>query len=299
MNTTIEGYNGVIAEQTSEQDYQLVAGVLDLPRARHTFEENKIQYDQREIGIYTCTIHGAITAMSALTGIRFTEDQRNFLYSEAKKDGFIPGVGWYINKAVDLVRKWSTVWFKEEFVSYRVTLGSLEHEQNAEKGYLFVMGRRCNATTSLDSSDGRIDNVTETKFTFSHCLSEGDVPADVTDDEIIDNYVNYTDGVNIYKITKEKLAQAVKNGMFFKDAYVFAFKQDVMHPPSLVSSFAVNSVEKAKKYGILDWSNPQQPVDSVLLEDILKKLGLLTVDTDKGCSKERLIVALDRANLLN
>jgi hypothetical protein len=297
----IPEFYGCRGEETEETDYQLVAGVFDLPRPRHTFDDFLIQYHQPEISGISCTLHAALTSISALTGYRFTIEQRRFLWDEAMKDpGYLPGKGWYINRAVALVRRFASLWLKEEFVYYRFELGSEEHMSIADKGYLFVTGYSGNIEYGKDYIDGRLDLIKLAQpVSYAHSLSNGDEPNDSVDHRIIDNYFKITDGVNIYKIAKENIKKLVEVKIFFKDAYVFAYKGDVDNPPSLVSSFAVNSVEKAKKWGILDWSNPQQPVDSVLLEDILKKLKLLTIDTDKGCSKERLIVALDRSGILD
>lgn len=65
-----------------------------------------------------------------------------------------------------------------------------------------------------------------------------------------------------------------------------------------VSEWARSSVEKSKGKGITDWSNPQQPVDAVLLGQIFKKLNLVSVVYPQGVTKEQLILILDRLNLL-
>lgn len=66
----------------------------------------------------------------------------------------------------------------------------------------------------------------------------------------------------------------------------------------VIPEWAIESVEKAKKHGIENWTHPNMEVDSTTLEYILHDLGL--IDTLEGSiSKVRLIKALDKAGLLN
>jgi hypothetical protein len=299
-NETHDQFYGIIEEFYPETDYQLAAGSVELPRPRHTFEDNKIQYNQNEVSGISCTLHAAMTAMSALTGYRFTDEQRKFLWSEVEKDpSYLPGQGWYVHKAVDLVRKWASIWLKEEFVSYRFTLGSQEAFDLAEKGYLFVTGYRGNGDYNMDHySDGRLNNVTFKKLTYGHAICDADVPEDKLDDRIIDNYYTKDSTNNIYLVNKEILRELVSNSIYFKEAYVFAFKSEIEHPASLISPWAVSSVEKAKKHGITNWETPKQIVGDAILEAMLVKVGLLT-STLGNVTKERLAVTLDRAHLLD
>lgn len=65
-----------------------------------------------------------------------------------------------------------------------------------------------------------------------------------------------------------------------------------------VSEWAKKSVAKAKKKGITNWTHPKMDVDSTTLEYILNDLGLIK-ELQGSISKERLIVALDKAGLLD
>jgi len=65
-----------------------------------------------------------------------------------------------------------------------------------------------------------------------------------------------------------------------------------------VSEWAKKSVEKAIEHGIAkEWNTPQEIVGNSVLEHILCNLKLLN-DVQGSVTKERLIVALDRAKLL-
>ncbi len=69
--------------------------------------------------------------------------------------------------------------------------------------------------------------------------------------------------------------------------------------PRPVSPWAEESVEKAKKKGIVQWGNPQQVADAMITGWTLQKLGFLSKVPQDGITKEQLIVALDRAGLLD
>lgn len=65
-----------------------------------------------------------------------------------------------------------------------------------------------------------------------------------------------------------------------------------------VSSWAQEAVGKATRLNIAtDWSDPQEIVGTSTLEWIFKNLGFID-EVQGGITKERLIVALDRAKLL-
>ena len=284
-------YFGVIAEQTSDTDWQLCAGIVDLPRPRNDYWDKQIQYDQSEVATNSCTIHSCIGAVSSLSGHFFTLDDRKCIWNLAVAQGADPKVGWYIDKAVDLVRKYATDTLGEEFSTFRVSLGSQEFVDNIKKGYCAVVGFRGNALYNKDKSDGVLDYTSITgNPSYAHCLriviSQDPKYAEV----IIDNYPKAK--VNSYKIPVGNLPLLVKNNVFFKDAYFFAYKADMESAPSLVSSFAVNSVEKAKKKGITDWSHPQELLSPELCNAMLLKAGVIT--SDAPMTKERFAVVMDR-----
>lgn len=293
---------GVISDSTSETDFQLVAGSIDLPQARHTFFDNQIQYYQPDVSPVSCTVHAAATAVSALTGYRFTKEELEKFWqldlnppAEYGIRAATEGVGGYVNSAVYVVRRNFTI---EPLVSFGINLVSEEADSAFSKGYMLVCSFGGNSDYSKDKNDGVLDLIKlDTKPSYYHCLTLcQDKDPDMLR-AIVDNY--YQVGkTNTYRIPKDHLPLLVKNGIFSNNAYVFAYKSELEHPPTLVSPWAVASVEKAKKRGITQWHDPKQEVNDIILEDILFKLGLLTIDTNEGCSKERLIVALDRANLL-
>jgi len=65
-----------------------------------------------------------------------------------------------------------------------------------------------------------------------------------------------------------------------------------------ISKWAKDAVEKAKLKGITEWNAPQELVTPQILEYVMFKLGLIDEVREGGMTKERLMVALNRAKIL-
>jgi hypothetical protein len=85
-----------------------------IPLAPFNFSEHQITYNQKVVSSYSCTLHGALTALSSLTGYEFTEREREKLWKDALKNGARDDWGWITSKAVDLVRKYWNAIRKQE-----------------------------------------------------------------------------------------------------------------------------------------------------------------------------------------
>lgn len=96
---------------------------------------------------------------------------------------------------------------------------------------------------------------------------------------------------NELAVMRAKAADGVVAAIFAMNDIVPILKNtsDMGNP---ISTWAQPSVERAKKKGISDWSNPQEKVSPELLKDILFKLGLIS--EDKLVTKEQLITVIDR-----
>ena len=67
-----------------------------------------------------------------------------------------------------------------------------------------------------------------------------------------------------------------------------------------VSPWAIESVEKAKKKGlIVNWSNPKGEVSDETYQWVFKKLGALETITTEALTREKFAVILDRLHLLD
>lgn len=302
-------FYGVIAVGDSETDYQL-SGDFKLPKPRHSYYDNRIEYHQPEISGVSCTIHGAIGCASDLLGYTFTKEERKEMWGEALRRGADPKVGWSLKAAVDLVREYTPKYTGVEVMSFVMALNSDEFWYALDMGYTIYCGFRGNKTYNDDKNDGTLDETAFGVSTYGHAVRMIKDSASDMYDIIVDNYANSTTKPNRYKFKKEHLQELLRNNVFFTTGYVFVIKSDFdgMNVYKDLQPWSVKSVEKAVKKGWDKWGAPQTEVtkdkfwyiieDLGGLEAVLNKLGGLT-KTLGSVSEERLAVALDRLGLLD
>lgn len=295
MNTIPEGYYGVRGEEYVETDYQ-VGGELVLPKPRHTFGENKIQYNQDEVHKYSCTIHGAIGALSDLSGYVFTLDERKAMLAEALTQGFDVTVGWYVNRAVDLVRRfWNTKNPKDTVSSFAVGLRTAEFYDAIELGYSVDLSFNGNKALQTDKQDGVLDGTDFGVSTYGHCIraTKSDDPAYL--ELLVDNYPQRSP--NTVKVLKTTFEQLVKNKVFHARGYIFVFTADLeaMQNDSSIPLWAVKAVELMRKKGIpVDTKTINEPFKcDPQIEETLYALGVITQKTGV-MTMARWLVALQR-----
>lgn len=316
METIDREYYGGIREETKDTDYQLCAGEVELPVPRHTWKDAPITYNQKEISPVSCFITGPQAGASTLINHKFTLADRKEMWAEAlKKPNTNPAVGGLESDGMAITKAFIKNKLGIELRYYRVPTASKEYFDNIKKGYRAVTGFRGNAPYNVDKSDGILDETNLVgSASYAHILTVVDATA--YDGEIVDQYPQNGDK-NFYKIPTGNMLKLVKNGVFFNDAYFWAYAEDMTPSTTVVSPWAVNSVAKAKAKGIADWSQPQQmctielinavlerigmkPLPSVITPDMfeatLLSIGALTSQT--GLTKERLVVALDRLGKL-
>lgn len=298
-------YYGALEDTSAETDYQMVAGVIKLPKPRFLFADNEITYSQDEISDVSCTIHAAIGSYSDLLGKKITLGDRKILWGKALKKGAEEGFGWYVDKAVQLVRKEMNLAFyklADEVITFRVGVGQEDMREALDKGYSVVTGYRGNAAYNKDYlDDGLLDGTAFSDLTYGHSIRVAKSGED-TYEIIIDSYPERKH--NVYKVTWANLVLLHDNGIFFNSGYVFVLKEDYITMKQVetrVSQWAVASVEKAIKKGIMTkWENPREIIAPAngALEWSLYNLGGLT-KTGLPMTKERLAVAYDRLGLLD
>lgn len=290
-----DGYQGIIEEQTSELDYTL-GGPMDLPAPEHTFESSgMIQYLQDEVSHNSCTLHGSLGAISDLTGYKFTLEERKALWEQAKSLGASDATGWWINKAVDLVRNyWNTQHPENKLVSFRIVMGSPDWNAILSKGYSVVVGYNGNGDYNADEmKDRTLDETTFGAPTYGHCVRIKSQDS-VIYDEVIDSFYNGLGNPNnIYSIPKINIQALVKNDVYFAASYVFCYEKDYNATQTMlnVSPWAVASVKKAQAKG-LDISNPQAEVTPTQIAQIMFTLKIFS--STGILTQERMAVALDR-----
>jgi hypothetical protein len=217
-------FYGVAGEQYDNRDY-LISDIIipRTPKGTDSFRKNgSIQYDQREVAKNSCTIHGAMTAYSALTGYRFTLEERKKIWEMALKEGANPEVGWYINSAVDLVRRYVNENLPIKVEYRRMPIDSFEFGAVMRLGYTPIIGYCGNKDYQLDRDDnGIINNVKFPNYTYAHCLSTTYSIGDEYD-LVVDNYP--TRKTNLYKIPSANWKQLVMWRVFFGNAYIYLIK---------------------------------------------------------------------------
>jgi len=290
-------YFGALEEKIDERDYQLCSGMLNLPEPSCTFDNERIEYEQNEVSNVSCTLHGALGALSDNLGIRFSLEERKELWKRALELGAQEGFGWYVNQAVNLVRDFA----REkgyDVLTFRVMLGSEEFYEAIKLGYSVTTGYRGNGNYNRDiKADAVLDGTDFGKTTYGHCLRMlKDQPK-----EMVDNYPQSRPNSNIYRIKIGNLPSLLKNGYFFTSGHVFVNRADFQKENPIWSNatmWAVSSVKKAiKKKIATKWNNPQKIIGDATAEQILINLGALTQKLG-NLSKERYIVALDNLGLL-
>lgn len=275
-------YGSTVGEKST--DYKISGG---LSPAKNKY--SGIQYNQKEVNAYSCTIHGSLGAVSDLTGYVFSLEERKEIWAEAVKLGARPDYGWSASEAVDLVRRWWNARMPDKLISARVDRKSTQFWNVIDLGYSLVVNYRGNSAYQKDKSDGRLDGTNFGIPTFGHIVRV--TKGDKEDLLIVDNYKGSKS--NTYEIDNDNWDDLA---MYGASAYYFAFAS----PEIKVASWAEESKQKAEKKGIItDWSNPQDIVGTERLEFIFEKLHLLDPAAHQGgISLERMAVILNRLNLL-
>jgi len=295
-----DDYYGICGEESLETDYRL-GETKELPKARYKFEDFKIQYQQSDAGKNSCSLHAAMGAISDLTGKEFPLAERQKIYDMAVEKGLDPKIGWYANRAVDLLRKESKRVLGVDLMSFTIELDTEDFYKILSKGYSIVFSLKGNKEFQIDwKKDGALDNTKFGASTYGHLLRM--CQKDDMYELAIDNYIKADR--NIYSIKKANLKELIENKVFGKIGYYFVFKSDYegSNPQNdsiwdKIPEWATKAVEVAIKSGDTDWSDPNKIVGTSELEEYLIKAGGLTSRLG-NVSKVRLVTALYRLNLL-
>jgi len=215
--------NGIISEIYNDSDYELSGdiNIKDIPVAKNRYSNLKIEYHQPDISDMSCTLHGTLTAFSNLTGYKFTIAERKELWEKAKILGASDQYGWYLNKAVYLVRDYVNTLNIGKFVSFRIAIGYDEYYSVIQKGYSVITGYNGNSKWNEQSVIGVITGTDFNPFTYSHCISSvDDTPKTKNEITIVDNYPK-TRIKNSYII--QDIIPLYQSNTIFKYGYVFAY----------------------------------------------------------------------------
>lgn len=295
---TPNGYFGARLDTFDERDWRL-GGDIILPTPIHSYWKSEIQYDQREVHPYSCTIHGSIGAMSDLTGYEFSLEERKLIWEKAKERGASEQWGWYTRNAVQLMKEMGQEILGEKFDYFFAPLGSHDFFYALEKGYTAVVSIRGNSAYVNDYLDGTLDETEFGEWTWGHCLritESKDDPESLT--LIVDNYKDHKSRPNTYKIPKDNLKDLVAGGVFFQNGYIFTSQKDfdAMNEPD-IPLWATEAVAWAVENKIATvWTadEMERRVGDEAMEKMMIRMNLLSQEVGY-VSKIRWIVAMHRA----
>jgi hypothetical protein len=275
------GYYGA-KEAYGANDWRLGSILDNLSPAPITFWRHKIQYNQLDVHEMSCTICASAGAISDLTGYRFTNDQLSGLVEEAKQDDFSDSQGWYINKAIDLVRKWWKANNPDsDLSSYQIDLKKDKFMEALEKGYSVVTGYSGNSQYDQDvQADGILDMPEIGNPNYGHAIRL------VRDPEkpdyvklVVDNYYGYQK-FNTYRIKKADFPKLVESQVFFHYGYIYVSDMQRMFKDVVRNNetdWYYQSLEWAVKEGLINGYEdgnfkPDEPISRAQMVVLMKRL---------------------------
>ncbi len=291
-------YFGAI-DGVGDLDWQFGATAVKIPKARLTYYDTKIEYNQNKVNAYSCTVFASMGALSDLTGYKFSLDEQKDVFNRAVAEGLDPTFGWYGHKAVDLVRRWWNEKFPDRLIVSQYAMVSRAEDilTPLNLGYSMTVGLKISEAMMKDYYDGKLDSTEVSNTLFGHFVR---MVRDKDDAYklIIDNYEGKKGYSNKYTLTYIQVKDLLSKGVFFNSAYFYMYKTDYQleQEVSNISPWALASVEKAKKVGITDWSRPKKIVAGTDAEAMLKKAGSIQ-EEHGGMTQERFAVFMDKNNL--
>lgn len=182
----------------------------------YKFWQARKMYNQLETGKMDCTLYAALTAYSNMLNVEVSLEDRKEIKRRALKLGHSETQGWYLYKAVNLVRD-----YLGEVNSYTEKTGSKWFYAVLKKGHTIVTGYRGNSAYNKDiDDDGIVGSTTVTNPTYGHAICVTYIPT-VEEVCVIDNY-KWVKKYNVYKL--KDFDALVKNGVFFQNSFYFTAK---------------------------------------------------------------------------
>jgi|GEM_PF-6789893 hypothetical protein len=265
-----------------ESDYIL----KETPTPFFTFQEKKIEYNQKLVSAYSCTIHGAAGVVSDLTGYSYSTDELQKLWQKAINLGARPDYGWSLSEAVDLVRKNWNSRHDKKLLSFRVDRLSQKFWETLKKGYSAAVAFRGNSTYNNDKNDGQLDETNFGATTYGHIVRVAWVDERLT---IIDNYKGITH--NTYTIPTEHWADLSN---FFASAYFFMSEDEYRRANDQYQVIPSWADESWKEYSkLFDNPLPSAPITIDQVQWTLHKLGIVQKPTEP-LTQARWAVILNR-----
>jgi hypothetical protein len=264
-----------------------------IPKPFFTYADNEIQYNQKLVDAYSCSIHAVAGVISDLTGKSYSTDELKKLWEKALILGATPGLGWSLSGAVDLLRKEWNKTNEKKLLYFRVDRNSQKFWEGARMGYSFAVAYRGNGTYNKDKNDGQLDGTNFGLTNYGHLIRValvGDYLV-VTGKDLtaIDNYKGITH--NTYLIPVDHWDQLAN---FFPSAYFFTGEDEyrkLNDAYQQLPSWAEESWEKLKH--IFDEPTPGKPLNIDQVQWTLHKLGYIEKPTEE-LTQARWTVILNR-----
>lgn len=228
--------------EVSDRDYLLWGDSIQVEIQNRPYADDTIfEYNQNEVGAYSCTIHGAMGAVSDLMNYKYSKEERKALWNKAIDQWASETQGWHFYKAVDLVRKEWNAKNKDQIISFRLPYGDTFYEA-LNRGHSLVGGYRGNSKYNLDASDWTLGWTDFKPSTYGHCvrLRKGI--------KVVDNYLGKKS--NLYTI--ERMDDLIANKVFYDEFYIFL-------PKATMTPEQIEALE-AKKKGIWNGERANDPV---------------------------------------
>ena len=215
--STLEAYN--------QEDY--LAWEINIPKARNSFWDNMIQFNQNDRDRYGCWYHWSIGTLADNKGKWPSyKDMLDKAASWLKYDyGYQDKLGMYAYRAVDLARN---LWNKnneEKVITLRINMGSKTMEEVLDKGYSIATWYKGNADYNQDKADWHLDGTEFGSATYGHMIRITKKGKHY----VVDNYYegkDWDEDDQVYSL--EDLYALIDNDVYFDNGYIFIFKNDIM-----------------------------------------------------------------------
>jgi len=219
-------------EVYGEADWQLVGSSISVVDAPKSFWDYQIEYHQPDVSNSSCSLHACLWALSDLTGYKFGLEEIKWLWNEAKKDGASEWWGWWMYKAVDLVRHYrNNTHPLSTITSWQIRLGWNKYRDVLDKWYSVIVGYRWNRLYNNDVDDNCILEWYEFgEGTYWHAIRTykkrpNDFGKLVNGIYWTDNYEK-TKNCNVYRLAQN--ARLIENNVFFSYGYFYSFINNPM-----------------------------------------------------------------------
>lgn len=189
----------------------------DLPKARRTFSETKIQYNQtKEIGKNTCTLAASMWAISDLMARRYKPEEMKEILESAKKKWFDHDRWWYTEDATNHVRLMTNKLWGTDLIRLSFLMSDSDTVNKVQSlGYSIVVGYRGGKGYNQDrDSDGSVTEI-HLDNTYWHLVRMYW--------RIIDNY--FWKKYNVY--SNLVIKNMLQKGTWHKYGYIFVNPNDI------------------------------------------------------------------------